>query len=132
MAQNGRGISPKKTKAIGALLEHSTITAAAEAAGIGHRTLTRWLKEDHEFKRALADAQTRALDQTISRLSAGAPLAAEVLIDIATNEYAKPSVRVQAASRILSELRAGLESVTLKKELEEIRGVVDDIEKRSK
>jgi hypothetical protein len=127
MATNGHKLAPKKMRALTALLEYPTIVAAAESAGVGQRTLTRWMTEDEEFQRALTAAQTRALDQTITRLSAGGPIAADTLIQIASNEYNKPSVRVQAAARILAEQRAGINLVTLKNELDELRSKVDEL-----
>jgi len=132
MAENGHKLTPRKTKALAALLEHPTISAAAEVAGVGQRTLTRWMAEDESFKQALTEAQTRALDQTISRLSAGGPLAADILVQIATDKYVPASVRVQAASRILSEQRAGINLVTLKNEIEELKRAVHELEKTNR
>jgi len=131
MAHNGTKLPPNKAKAILALLEHPTIATAAKAAKVGQRTLTRWLSEDEEFKRALTEAQTRALDQTITRLAAGGPIAADILLEIASSDFAKPSVRVQAASRILSEQRAGFNMITLKNEIEGLKRQVNELEKRS-
>ena len=130
MSPKNRKLPPKKSRAIAALLEHPTIAAAAVAAGVGERTLARWLAEDRQFKKALAEAQTRALDQTISRLSGGGPHAVEVLIEIASNEYNSSAVRVQAASKILSEQRAGLNLITLKNEIEELKRIANELEER--
>jgi hypothetical protein len=130
MATNGLLLPPNKLKALTALLENSTITAAAEAAGVGHRTLTRWMAVDDEFKRALREAQTRALQQTITRLSGAGPTAANVLTEIACDPYAPHSVRVQAASRILSEQRAGLNMGALRSDLDDLWRIVDELEKR--
>ena len=41
----GTGKARKREEAIAALLEQPTITAAASAAGIGEKTLRRWLAD---------------------------------------------------------------------------------------
>ena len=48
-------LTPKQTKAIQALLTHSTKAEAAKAAGIGTRTLTDYLAND-EFQREYSRA----------------------------------------------------------------------------
>lgn len=131
MAANGSTISPRKQRAVIALLEQPTIIAAAEAAGVGNRTLSRWLAEDEAFRNALRDAQRNALDRTISQLAGSAPLAATVLADIATDEAVPAAVRVQAASRILSELRRNMQLLTLSEDIDHIKEVLRDLESRN-
>jgi hypothetical protein len=131
MARNGQSLPPNQQKALLALLEFPTTTAAAEAAGVGHRSLTRWLAEDEDFKQTLVEAQKCLLDMTITRLSRAGPMAADVLAEIACDKEAPPSVRVQAASRILSEQRAGMNIGILNDELDEIKRTIDEHEKRS-
>ena len=48
MAENGqrKQLTPKREKAVQALLTHGTVGQAANAAGIGERTLRRWLDEE--------------------------------------------------------------------------------------
>jgi len=57
-------LTTKQKAAIAALLEGKSKTAAAESAGVGRQTLSRWLN-DPAFKTALRDAS----DETI-RLAA--------------------------------------------------------------
>ena len=128
MATNGHNLAPNKMKALVALLEHPTITAAAQAAGVGQRTLTRWMTEDVDFQRALIAAQTRVLNRTIALLSAAAPMAVAILLEIASDSNQSSSVRVQAASKILSEMRAGHSTIIQKNEIEELKRAVHELE----
>ena len=130
MANNGSLLPPKQHRAVIALLENPTVVAAAEAAGVSHRTLTRWLAEDIEFQDALRDAQRRALDQTISQLASAAPLAANVLTDIANDEAVSAAVRVQAASKILSELRQHMPLAVFSDDIGRIKEVLNELENR--
>ena len=131
MATNGDLLPPNQQKALIAILEYPSVAAAAKAAGVGHRTLSRWMAEDEAFRQTLAETQKYLLDLTISRISGAAPLAADVLAQIAIDESVPASVRVQAASRILSEQRAGMSLGALKNELDELRRIVDELEKRN-
>ncbi|MBX7251418.1 MAG: hypothetical protein K1X50_05485, partial [Candidatus Promineofilum sp.] len=60
MAQNGTAqgdLSVNQRRAIEALLSEASIDAAAEASGVGRRTLHRWLAEDATFTAALRASQ---------------------------------------------------------------------------
>ena len=128
MANSGNVMPPRKHKAILALLEHPTIAGAASASGIGYRTLCRWLSEDAPFKEAIRDAQQQALRQTVNQLAGAAPLAARVLSQIAVDESVPAAVRVQAASRIINELRRSMEILSLTDEIIHLQEVLDDLE----
>lgn len=56
------GITPKQEKAIIALLQEPTIPKAAQAAGVGVRSVHRWLTEP-EFSRAYRRARRDAFSQ---------------------------------------------------------------------
>lgn len=131
MAKSGSNLPPRKKRAVIALLENPTIVAAAEAANIGHRTLTRWLSEDDAFKDALREAQRRALDLTISQLAGAAPEAANALTLIASDCTVPAAVRVQAASRILSELRKNIQLLTFSEDIDRIKNLLHEFENRN-
>src|SRR5690349_5827677 len=61
-------LSPKKQRAILALMVMSTIGEAAQFADVGTRTLHRWLK-DPDFAAALRDANRVAFSHSITRLN---------------------------------------------------------------
>ena len=88
-------LTPRQRAAIAALLAAPSILAAAHNAGIGARTLYRWM-EDPLFRKALQDAEGLAVDAASRRLLAGQSQALDTLGDLmqgATSEQ----VRRQAA-----------------------------------
>lgn len=99
MAENGR--TPKKTRAVTALLSSRTIGDAAAAAGVGERTLARWLSSDEAFTRALRQAEDAAIDGAVRRLVGLQAQALDVLQDTLTAPDVTPTVRVRAACAVL-------------------------------
>lgn len=97
MAENmAEPITPRQQRAIRALMENRTNGEAAKAAGIGERTLYRWLSEPL-FRQALQDAENQAADMTARRLATGTRLALDVLVTILESEAAGDTLRLQAA-----------------------------------
>jgi hypothetical protein len=78
---NGHGekLTRKMEAAIAALLREPTVRKAAEKAGVGERTLRRWLKDDAGFQSAYAAARRQLLEHSLSRLEAVAGRAVSVL-----------------------------------------------------
>ena len=70
MAGHGEKFGRKKEEAIAALLTQRNVEEAARVAGIGTRTLLRWLKIP-EFDAAYRQARRAAFAQTIARLQQG-------------------------------------------------------------
>lgn len=103
MAQNG-SISTKQRKAIHAMLTCKTTEEAAEAAGVGRRTLTRWLSEDEVFNAALDAAGDQAIREAVSNLAGDAASAARTLAAIHKDETISAAVRVRAARAVLTEV----------------------------
>lgn len=93
-------LTPKQHKAIAALLAEPTIKAAAEAQGIGERTLHTWLSEP-AFERAYRAARREAVRQAVARLQQSASRAAEALDTIVSSRFERAPVRVAAARAIL-------------------------------
>jgi len=97
MAENtAEPITPRQQRAVRALMENRTNGEAAKAAGIGERTLYRWLSEPL-FRQALQDAENQAADMTARRLATGTRLALDVLVTILESEAAGDTLRLQAA-----------------------------------
>lgn len=105
MAENGtpRPLTPKQSTAIGALLTTSSNEQAARKAGVGLRTLNRWLTLP-EFRRALRLAQDAALERTFSSLATVGAAAVQVLLEVAGDQNAPAAARVSAARAILENL----------------------------
>jgi len=97
MAENmAEPITPRQRNAISALMQSRSNGEAAKTAGIGERTLYRWLSEPL-FRQALQDAENQAADMTARRLATGTRLALDVLVTIMESEAAGDTLRLQAA-----------------------------------
>jgi hypothetical protein len=97
------GITRRQERVLGALLSTPSVAAAARSAGVGLRTVRRWLAEDDAFRAALRDARRRALEVATSRLAATTAKAVttlEALIDGTAESDAQ--TRCRAALGVLA------------------------------
>lgn len=102
-------ITLQQEKAIAALLTEPMIKKAAETAGVGLRTLTRWLTQP-EFKRAYREARKVAFMQAIALTQRYTPLAVHTLAKVMNEPNAPYAAKVSAAAAIL---KFGRESIEL-------------------
>ena len=116
-------ISPKKQKAITALLEQPTIQKAAEQAGCGVTTLHRWLN-DKDFMAAFKAAKKEIVTQTISRIQGASGKAVDALVEILTDGDCPPSTRVSAARTILEMTHKSIEIEDLQERLDAIEDIL--------
>jgi hypothetical protein len=108
MAGHGSKLGRKQEEAIAALLTHRNIEEAADAAGIGARTLLRWLKLP-EFDAAYRDARRKAFGQAVARLQQGTSAAATTLLKTLIDPGTPPSVKVRAAEAIFNHAAKAIE-----------------------
>jgi hypothetical protein len=109
--QNKSVLSWRQEKAIAALLSQTTIEAAAEAAGVGTRTLERWLAEDQDFRCEFRRARWTLVDETVTHLHKAAYDAVQTLRRNLTAE--SEAVQVRAARSILDLIFRAAELVDL-------------------
>jgi hypothetical protein len=102
------GLSGRKQKGLAALLSEPTITRAAEAAGIGERTLRRWLTEPG-FRAAVNAARRESFGQAIGLTQKYAPVAVATLVKVMQDAAGGPSAKVSAAGMMLKFGREGIE-----------------------
>lgn len=100
----GRGME----EAIAALLTQRNVKEAARAAGIGTRTLIRWMKLP-EFQVAYREARRAAFGQSIARLQQGSSAAVSTLLRIMVDPNSPPSTRVRAADSVLGHAAKAIE-----------------------
>lgn len=98
--KGGEIVTPKKTKALAALLNSPTRAAAAKAAGVGETTLRSWLRDDAEFKQAYRDALGELMETANARAKKRLVMALDVLADVMYHGE-NGQVRVSAARSTL-------------------------------
>jgi hypothetical protein len=119
MAGHGQKFGRKQEDAIAALLTQRNVEEAARAAGIGARTLLRWLKLP-EFQSAYRQARREAFGQSIARLQQGTSAAATTLLKIMIDPSAPASVRVRAADSIFNHASKAIEIEDIEARLSEL------------
>jgi len=108
MAGHGTKLGRKMEETIAALLSQRSIDDAAKVAGIGTRTLLRWLKLP-EFDAAYREARHKAFSQSIARLQQGSTAAATTWLKVMLDPATPPSTRVRAAESILTHSAKAIE-----------------------
>ena len=108
MAGHGTKFGRKMEDAIAALLTQRNVDEAARAAGIGTRTLLRWLQLP-EFQKAYREARRAAFSQSIARLQQGASAAATTLLKTMIDPGTPASVRIRAAECIMNHATKAIE-----------------------
>lgn len=108
MAGKSGKFGRKQEEAIAALLTQRNMDEAAKAAGIGTRTLLRWMKEP-EFDTAYREARRKAFDQSIARLQQGTSAAATTLLKLLIDAGTPASVRARVADSIFNHAAKAIE-----------------------
>jgi hypothetical protein len=121
MAFDTTKLGRKQEQAIAALMTQRNVDEAAKAAGVGVRTLWRWLKIP-EFQAAYREARRTAFSQAIARLQQGGSAAATTLIKIMVDPKEPAAARVRAADCILSH---GVRAI----EIEDLAARLDQLER---
>jgi hypothetical protein len=93
-------LSPKKRRALVALLSEPTLDAAAAAARVGVRTLRTWRSEP-AFAAALETAAADAFGHALARVRGLASEAVETLHRVMRDPAAPASAKVAAARTVL-------------------------------
>lgn len=110
----------KQERAIAELLQQPSVVAAAAAAGVGEKTIRRWLKRS-DFRKAFQAAATEVLERAIGRLHKTTEAAVDVLNT--SLESQSEAIRVRVALGVFDRvLRA--------KELLELEQRLSDLEKQ--
>jgi phage terminase small subunit len=114
----------RKEKAVEALLEHGTLTAAAKAAGVSRRTLQRWMDEP-DFAAQVRAARARAHGLAMNRIAHAASEAVEVLLrGMRGDEITR--VELWSAKAIL-ELASLVQQADLESRIDELEALIRDV-----
>src|SRR4029077_17051648 len=95
-AGHGEKLGRKQEDAIAALLTQRNIEEAARAAGVGTRTLIRWLKLPG-FGKDYRKARREAVHQSVARMQQATGAAASVVLKLMTDPNGPAAVKVRAA-----------------------------------
>jgi hypothetical protein len=115
-------LTARQEKAIIALINETTVARAAEASGIGERTLHRWLQEA-QFVEAYRKARRDAFSQAIALTQRYAPLAVTTLAKVMNDPVSPYTAKVSAASAMLKFGREGIEMDDLAARLDQLEGM---------
>jgi hypothetical protein len=119
MAGHGEKFGRKKEEAIAALLSQRNLEEAAHAAGIGTRTLLRWMQVP-EFSAAYRRAHWDAVSQSTARLQQATGAAASTLLKVMIDPNTPASTKVRAAECVLNHSAKQSRSKTLKSGSQEL------------
>jgi hypothetical protein len=108
MAARNSTLERKQEEVIAALLTQRNMEEAARTAGVGIRTLIRWMKLP-EFQKAYREARRAAFNQSIARLQQGTSAAATTLIKLLIEPGTPPAVRARVADSIFNHAAKAIE-----------------------
>lgn len=109
MAGSSSKLSHRQEEAIVALLAQRSVEEAARAAGVGARTLYRWMKEP-AFDAAYRAAKRAAFGQAIGRLHHLSSAAVSTLGKVMLEGGTPPATKVRAADSILNHTIKAIEN----------------------
>ena len=121
MAARNSSLERKQEDVIAALLTQRNMEEAARTAGVGIRTLIRWMKLP-EFQKAYREARRAAFGQAIARLQQGTSAAATTLLKLLIEPGTPASVRARVPDSILNHAAKAIE-------IEDIEARVTELER---
>lgn len=114
-------LSPRKQKALAALLEAPNQAIAARNAGIAPRTMRAYIA-DPDFQAAYKQATAQLVADATRRLQQATSTAIDTLEAVASDPHVQGSARVSAASSILSNALRFSEFHDVLQELRKLEG----------
>ena|SRR5690242_9435632 len=124
MAGHGAKLPRKQEEAVAALLSQRNIDDAARVAGVGTRTLLRWMKLP-EFQAPYREARRAAFGQAVARLQQGASAAATTLLKTMIDPATPASVRVRAAECVMNQATKAIEIEDIEARVSELERAAD-------
>jgi hypothetical protein len=124
MAGHGAKLPRKQEEAIAALLSQRNIEDAARVAGVGTRTLLRWLKLP-EFQATYREARRAAFGQSIARLQQASSAAVSTLLKVMVDANSPASSRVRAADCVLGHATKAIEIEDIEARVSELEGAAN-------
>jgi hypothetical protein len=108
MTGHGAKFGRKMEAAIAALVARPSIEDAARAAGVGEKTLRRWMREP-EFKATYLQVRWEGVHQAAGRLQHATGAAASIMLKLMTDPNVPAAVRLSAAESVFDRGIKGIE-----------------------
>lgn len=105
-------LNARQLKALAALLDSPSVSAAVTTSGVSRATLDRWL-DDATFAAAYRAASRRVFETALNDLQAKTSRAVQTLCEVQEDTNAKPGERVAAARTLLDFALKGREQFEL-------------------
>jgi hypothetical protein len=121
MTGHGTKFARKSEQAIAALLTRPSIEDAARVAGVGEKTLRRWIQEP-KFRARYLRARTESVHQALARIQQATGAAGTTILKLMTDANVPPAVRLRAAECVFDLAVKGVE-------IEDIEVRVSDLER---
>jgi len=121
----GAKVGRKQEGAVVALLNTWTVEEAARVAGVGYKTLLRWINKDQNFKAVLRAADDAEYTRSTARFRQRAPGAATSLLQVTVEHRAGPATQLRAAVSLLGHVQDA-------NEIDKIRVEVEGVERGRK
>ena len=131
MAGHGEKLGRKQEDAIAALLSQRNIEEAARAAGVGTRTLIRWLKLP-EFGEEYRKARREAVHQSVARLQQATGAAATIVLKLMTDPNVPAAVKLRAAECVFDRAFKGVELDDIEARVAELERAAEASTKQKK
>lgn len=117
-------MTAKQTAFLRAMLEESTISKAAEKAGINRKTAYRYLA-DEAFKKELDGRRSECINDAVRFLQGKLSICNETLLKIIENPNAGNQTKINAINAVYANCKAMTETAEIIERLEAIEGRVD-------
>jgi hypothetical protein len=121
MTGHGTKFGRKMEGAITALLTRPSIEDAARVAGLGEKTLRRWLREP-QFNAQYLRARREGVSQAVARMQQATGAAGTVVLKLMTDPNVPATVKLRAAECVFDRAIKGVE-------LEDIEARVAELER---
>ena len=130
MTGHGAKFGRKQEAAIVALLTQRSVEEAARVAGIGTKTLLRWLQVP-EFQTAFRAARREAVGQAVARLQQSTSAAVTTLLKLMVDSNTPASTKARVADSVLAHAIKGIEMEDLSVRVAELERLAEASKKNT-
>jgi hypothetical protein len=130
MTGHGTKFARKSEQAIAALLTRPSIEDAARVAGVGEKTLRRWIQEP-QFRARYLRARRESVHQALARIQQATGAAGTTILKLMTDTNVPAAVRLRAAECVFGLAVKGVEIEDIEVRVSELERAAEEA-KRSR